>query len=148
MASFTPPRTWTTGPLAAADLNADVRDNEIWIKDALTTHGITSDTTPQALLSGHHGVSLSATGIAITSASDTSLAFTSEVYDDVLYHDNAVNTDRITAPVTGRFEFKGQASFAAHATGRRALWFEVDGSTAWVRVDATSFSGNSLGMSR
>ncbi len=138
MASWTAPRTWANGNLAAADMNVDIRDNFINVHDTLEIHGLTSDTVAQPLLSGHYGVSLHATGIAVTTGSDWSLDFTSEgdpqEWDDADYHDNAVNTARITVPITGRYDFTGFASVEGHATGYRKLWFEKEGSTAYMAV--------------
>ncbi len=146
MASWTAPRTWANGNLAAADMNVDIRDNLINVRDTLQIHGLTSDTVAQPLQSGHYGVSLHATGIAVTSGTDWSLDFTSEgdpqEWDDADFHDVAVNTARITAPVTGRYDFTGFASFEAHATAYRKLWFEKEGSTAYMAVEQRPESSN------
>jgi hypothetical protein len=136
--SWTTPKTWSAGSaLPAADLNTYVRDNTEYIKDSLETHGITSDATPQPLKSGGYGCSLKTSGtVNLGDASDVQVQFDDEEWDDAGFHSTVTNTARITIPTGGggRYLFNGHVSFAANSTGRRELWFEVNGADEYNRV--------------
>lgn len=58
---------------------------------------------------------------ALVNNTVTALAFTSEVWDTASMHDNASNTDRLVAPVAGKYLIVAQVGFAANATGYRAV---------------------------
>ena len=145
MASWTTPKTWGAGAVTAAEFNEQLRDNQTWLKDTLTTHGLTSDTTPKVLLSARYGVSLTAS-VSVNTGVDDSIDFTTEEWDDAAFHSNSVNTARITIPTggDGTYEVKGWGQFSDGGTGLRSIWFEVNGATSYsrVRVPATGGSTN------
>lgn len=134
--AYTTPRTWSAGSaIAAADLNTDVRDNVTELYDRLVAHGITS-TTPQPLKSGGYGVSVTRSAQSVPDASDISMAYDTEEWDDAGFHSTVTNTQRITIPTggDGRYEFTAQVDFASDDDGRRAVWIEKNGATEYNRV--------------
>jgi hypothetical protein len=146
MATWTTPKTWVAGSaLTAAELNEQVRDDLTWVKDALTVHGITSDTTPQAIKSDRYGVSMSGDDTA-ADATDAAISFgnSTEEYDDAGFHSENTNTSRITIPTggAGTYVFTAWVSFESNATGRREAWIEKNGATSYNRTRiATSGAG-------
>lgn len=134
--AWTSPLTWVAGSaITAAQLNAHVRDNESWLKDALTVHGITSDTTLQPLKGALYGVRVRRTANqTISDATDTLVLFPTasmtEDFDSHAFHDGATNTGRLTVPSggDGYYLIGGAILFAANATGHRQVWVEVNGS--------------------
>lgn len=50
---------------------------------------------------------------AISSATDTAIAFNGEVWDTDSYHDNVTNNSRLTLPVTGRYNICGTIAWEA-----------------------------------
>ncbi len=65
--------------------------------------------------------------LAILTATWTSLGFNTERHDTDTMHDTAVNNTRITATTAGLYAISGQANFANHATGNRALRIYLNG---------------------
>ena len=137
--AWTVPKTWTAGVVTAAEMNSEVRDNLTFIKDALTTHGITSDSVVQALLGARYGCSATITGYAIGDADDRTIQFSDSdlEWDDDTFHNDA-NKGRFTAPVTGTYECKAFIDFDPDGDGRREVWIEKNTTTEYNRVRVTS----------
>jgi len=128
------PRTWTSGAVSAADMN-ELRDSLQWLKDADTVHGITSDSTPQPLLSARYGVSVSISGDSFASGTDYAALFVNvDEWDDDDFHDTGVNPRRIVIPVDGNYVLDGWFEYEANATGNRQMWFEKNGATEYNHV--------------
>jgi hypothetical protein len=129
------PKTWASGAVSATEMNTEIRDRMDWLKAALTTHGITSDSAVQFLMSARKGVSATTSGQAVNDAVDRPIPFTAanEEWDDAAFHSDTNNT-RFYAPVTGTYDCKGQISYAADASGRREIWIEANGTDEWNRV--------------
>lgn len=66
-----------------------------------------------------------AANISVANATGTALTFNSERRDDGSLHSTSVNTDRLTAPVTGWYMLWGNVEFAVNATGFRTVSFRV-----------------------
>jgi hypothetical protein len=84
---------------------------------------------------------------SLSNDTTTVLTFTAEEIDTDGFHDNSTNTGRITIPTGkgGKYLFIGYASFAANATGSRAINFTKNGSStiaAPTRISANSESGS------
>jgi len=114
MASWTAPKTWSAAAqLTAAELDTHVRDNETWLKDALTTSGITSDSVISKIKSALYGVKASRTSNqSIADATDTSILFNAaDIFDSDAFHDTVTNNARLTVPTGGG----GYYLLSAHA---------------------------------
>lgn len=84
---------------------------------------------------------------SISDDTSTVLTFTAEEIDTDGFHDNATNTGRITIPSGkgGKYLFIGYASFAANASGSRAISFTKNGSSTIAsptRIFANTESGS------
>ena len=148
--AWTTPRTWSAGSaVTAASLNTDIRDNENWIKDALTAHGITSDTTPQPLKTGGYGVSVTVDSVNLGDASEVAIQFDTEEWDDASFHSNVTNNQRITIPTggDGRYLFNGWVSIESNSNNRREAWFEKNGATEYNRARIQAISGAATSFS-
>ena len=107
MASWTTPKTYGAGSaLTASELNTYQRDNQTWIKDALTTHGITSDSTVQHVKSDYAGVSAYRSS-SLTLPANT---WTLVPFSDYILADNAdmhtPGSGLFYAPTTAEYEVK------------------------------------------
>jgi hypothetical protein len=67
--------------------------------------------------------------ISISHSTVTALTFNSERFDTNSLHDTGSNTSRLTAPVTGVYMISGSVQFASNATGIRAAFIRLNGST-------------------
>lgn len=68
------------------------------------------------------------TSLSLSNAVITPVPFTTEVYDDVGIHDNAVNPERLTVPAGyTRAKLRGRATFASSAVGERTINFSKNG---------------------
>lgn len=72
----------------------------------------------------YHNISQS-----IPNATDTILAFNSEVYDTNTIHDPVTNNSRLTCKTAGKYLIIASVSFESNATGFRALLIWVNGAT-------------------
>lgn len=148
---WTTPRTWVAGSaVTAAELNTDVRDNTDYLYDTLTTHGLTSDTTPQPIKSGGYGVNLyTGTDINCADATDVAVGFDSEEWDDASFHSTSSNTSRVTIPTggDGRYLINVYTSFESNSSGRREVWFEKNAATEYSRVRLPAAQGAATSMS-
>lgn len=137
MASWSAPMTWVSGTNpTAAQFNAQIRDNETWLKDALTTHGITSDSTLGQVKAAVCGVHLGGSGTqSISNSSDTTLTWNTESYDTDAFHSTSSNTNRITIPagLGGYYLIAASVRFEAATGGDRRVWVEDDGGTILAR---------------
>lgn len=66
---------------------------------------------------------------SISTATPTALALNSERYDTDVIHDTSSNNSRLTCKTAGKYCMAGLAGFAAHATGWRAVYIRLNGST-------------------
>lgn len=66
---------------------------------------------------------------AIATSTVTAITWDTELYDTDAMHSTSSNTARLTAPVAGKYHISGTAQFAANATGFRAAWLRINGST-------------------
>jgi hypothetical protein len=72
---------------------------------------------------------------AITSSTETALAFNTEVYDTVangldVQHDTVTNNSRLTCRYAGKYHVTANCEFVANATGYRWLTLRVNGTAA------------------
>jgi len=79
---------------------------------------------------------------SINSGSDTAIQFDSERWDTDSMHDTVTNKTRITANTAGIYVITGHAMFAANATGIRAIYIRLNGST---RIAQQLMPSNSAG---
>lgn len=75
---------------------------------------------------------LTAASQAIVTATSTTLAFTSEIFDTDGYHDNATNTNRFTIPtgLGGKFLITANITYAGATAGRRLIYLNKNAVTA------------------
>lgn len=66
---------------------------------------------------------------SIVTATDTVLAFDTEVEDNDVMHDNVTNNDRITIKTAGRYQIILLLTFASNATGFRIGNIRLNGTT-------------------
>ena len=131
---WTAPKTWTSTTHTAAELNEQVRDNETWLKSALSTIGQTSDSTLGQIKSAAYGCVLIRTADQ-TIANDTDVAVTfptgsmTEELDSDGFHSGASNTARITIPSGGQgwYDIGACVAFDSDADGYRSVWAELNG---------------------
>jgi hypothetical protein len=130
--AWSAPKTWTAGAATSAEFNSELRDNLIWLKAALTTHGITSDSIVGALLGARYGASMTATSVAVADATDVAISFdaANEEWDDAAFH-NDVNKARFTIPADGTYALSAWVQYEADDQGFRAVWFEKNGTDAY-----------------
>ena len=146
--AWTVPKTFAGGSaLTAAELNTYLRDNTAWLKDALTTHGITSDSAVQPIKVAGYGCSLTIGSQNISSDVDTALLFDTEEWDDAAFHHPSIATWRITIPSAGRYLFNAWVRFDSNATGHRSTYFELNGVTEYNRIRIPAASGATTGIS-
>lgn len=62
----------------------------------------------------------------LTTATDTKIAFDTELSDDGGFHSNVTNNTRLTVPLAGWYDFGGEVEFAAHATGYRQVKVQLN----------------------
>jgi len=67
--------------------------------------------------------------ISVADSTTTDLTFNSERFDTDAYHSTGTNTERLTAPVAGKYLITGNVRFAANATGFRQAVLILNGST-------------------
>ena len=138
--AWTAPMTWVGGTNpTAAQLNTHIRDNETWLKDALSLHGITSDSTLNKFKQAKVGVHLGGSGSqSISDATDTTMTWDVESYDTDAFHSTSSDTARITIPagLDGLYIVGYCVRFDASATGDRRVWVEDDAGTILSRVTA------------
>jgi len=143
--SWTSTKTWTSGAVTAAEMNEQVSDNLDWVKDALTTHGITSDVTPGALITDMYGASITGSSVNVASGSDVRL--TSSGSAD-WSSGTSFGPTGITVSRAGLWLAIGQGQFASNGTGWRQVWFDVTGGTTYGKVSLASCgSGAMTGVS-
>lgn len=65
----------------------------------------------------------------LTTATATSITFTSEVVDSSGMHSTSSNTSRATAVYPGWYDWGAAVGWTANATGVRAAWWAVNGAT-------------------
>lgn len=72
---------------------------------------------------------------SITTGTNTALTFNTERYDTGGCHSTVSNTSRLTVPSGGGglYHIGGTITFAANATGDRALWIQLNGATRLVQ---------------
>lgn len=138
--SWSSPKTWAAGAVTATEMNTELRDNLAWLKAALTTHGITSDSTVGALLSARYGASMTKTSQSVADATDVAIQFdaANEEWDDAAFHNDTAKA-RFTIPADGTYALSAWAQFEANGTGRREVWFEKNGTDAYntIRLPTT-----------
>ena len=139
--AWTTPRVWTSGAVSAADMN-ETSDNLDWLKAALTTHGVTSDSVVGVLQTARYGVSAAVTSFAIPDATDKAVDFASaDEWDDDDFHDPASQNDRFFAPVTGTYVCTGWGKFDADSSGYRQGWVEKNDTTEYNKISVASAGG-------
>ena len=149
--AWTTPKTWTDTGVSASEFNEQIRDNETWVKAALTTIGQTSDSTLGQLRSAAYGCVLIRTATqSISDATDTTVTFPTgsmtEQLDSDGFHSGATNTGRITIPAGGDgwYLIGANVAFDVNATGNRSVWVELNGGagtgTAIINQNNASFA--------
>ena len=128
MASWTTPKTYSgnTG-LSASELNTYQRDDLTWLKDALATHGISSDSTIGTLLTARKGASLYVATWSVADTTDVAIQFADAdaSWDDANFHTD-LTPARAHIPVDGTYGIIGYLSFEGDPSGRREGWIEVN----------------------
>lgn len=66
---------------------------------------------------------------SIADATETTLAFNTEIFDTNTFHDNAVNNSRLTFATAGKYQIGVNADFAANGTGVRYICVKLNGTT-------------------
>ncbi len=150
MATWTSPITWVTGGVTASQFNQQIRDNETWLKGALTQLNVTSDSAKAKITPALVGAKVYKSALqTITSGVDTVLTFDSERFDSDGFHSTSVNTSRITIPagMDGYYLLGCDVAFAGNATGVRRVAILQNGATELVKVDlhVVSSAGVSVG---
>ena len=144
--AWTNPKTWFSGAITASEFNAQIRDNLAWLKAALATHGITSDTTRGPVLSARYGASALTTGASVSSDADVGIQFavSDEEWKDAAGMHNDVNPRSFYPQGDFTYHVLVWASFAANSNGSRAVWIERSDGTQYnlVRVPATGSATN------
>lgn len=84
---------------------------------------------------------------SLTSGSDTAIQFDSERWDTDSMHDTVTNNTRITIQTAGIYVVTGHAVFAANATGVRALYIRLNGSTRIAQQALSSASAGDTALS-
>lgn len=151
MTAWTTPRTWTSTTLAAADLNTDVRDNELHLKEILNVSGATSPSALNKLKSARCGVRCTNTADTTGATStDKTLLWDTDAFDTDGFHSTASNTHRITIPsgLDGDYLFSVQIEFEFNATGDRRVWIEDSAATMILGVNAKSTNGSASSLHR
>lgn len=144
--AWSSPATWVSAAIiTAASLNQEIRDNLLWVKAALTTSGITSDSALSKVKSARCGVSLDSSGDgSLATATDAAQGWDSENWDTDAFHSNVTANSRITIPtgLDGTYLFVANVGFEANGTGDRRVWIEDSGGTqrAAVSVRASTAS--------
>lgn len=153
--AWTAPKTWSSGTLSSAELNEQIRDNETWLKAALTAIGQTSDSTFGQLKSAAYGCILNRTAAqSISDSTDTAITFptgsVTEELDTDGMHSGSTNTARITVPAggSGVYLIGGNVRWETNATGARVLWAEYNGSAGTGTVIAESRIASSGGATQ
>lgn len=125
MATVPTPRTWTVGELlTAAKLNQDLRDGLNFLLAPPVAH--LRRTAAQSI----------PTGVA------TNVAWTTEITDTDIGHDNVTNNTRYTAKTAGWFDCNATVSWALNSTGIRNVYFFKNSSTSsWPTVTIPAGGG-------
>ncbi|HET7128938.1 MAG TPA: hypothetical protein VFJ93_07680 [Gaiellaceae bacterium] len=131
MATWTAPPTFTSTTLTAATLNQLIGSggNLDWLKNALSTIGITADSGLQSVESAMCGARVyNNANISVANNAWTALTFNSERWDlfdgaASTFHSTSSNTGRITIPsgLDGYYLIGGNVEFASNATNRRGI---------------------------
>jgi hypothetical protein len=112
-------------------MNTYQRDNLDWLKAALTTSGITSDSALSKLKGALYGVrAIRSTNQSISDSTDTSVQFSAtDAFDSDAFHDTSTNNQRITIPSGGGgyYLLGGGITFDASSAGIRTVYLEVNG---------------------
>lgn len=108
------PVTWVddTTP-GAADLNAQVRDNLLYLYER----------------TGRGARVYNNANITLSNGAVTALTFNSERFDTDSFHSTSVNPSRLTIPVTGLYLCGLHEQFATNGTGVRAVAIRLNGTT-------------------
>jgi hypothetical protein len=113
MTAWTAPITYVPGPppLTAAQLNANLRDNTLYLKEHVDA--LEADLTDRVLVSNSGS-------LAVTDGAWTNLTFNTEVFDTNAMHDPG-NPALLTCKRAGLYFVWGSAEFSASAVNERAL---------------------------
>lgn len=84
--------------------------------------------------------------IATANVTGKTLTFDSERWDNGSMHSVAVNTSRLTAPITGLYSIGASVQFQVAAGGYRQVWFVVNGATIVGLITATPNAAAALVM--
>ncbi len=77
----------------------------------------------------------------ISNNTSTQINFNTEKYDTDSMHDNSTNPSRITFNTAGKYLLTASVAFESNTTGRRAVWFRINGATA-IEQDEPDTNGN------
>jgi hypothetical protein len=105
--AWTTPRTWVVGEvLTAANMNTHLRDNVSWLGNPPTCRVYNS------------------AALATTSGTPLPLTYNSERWDTESMHSTVTNTERLLAPVAGKYRVGAAVRYASNATNQRELYIE------------------------
>lgn len=126
MTDFTTPKTMGAEPLVSSDWNTYVRDNELFLYEP-----------PRCRV-------YKAGDQTIATASDVSILFDSERYDNDTMHSTSSEEDRITFNTAGIYIVGGCVSFDSNTTGYRTLRIELNGTTQIANVQVRANDAGSV----
>ena len=123
MASWTTPKTYSGGSeLTASELNTYQRDNQTWLKDALTANGITSDTTHTR----YTGCMVTRDTLqALPASVTTQVIWTAEPWDSDGYF-TLGNAGWVTIPVGSDGDYEVAYTVTTTAGSRASSYLAVD----------------------
>jgi hypothetical protein len=150
MATWTSPITWTTGGVTSAQMNANIRDNETWLKGAFTQLNVTTDSAKAKITPALVGCrAYKAADQLIANATLQIIALDTERFDSDAFHDNVTNNTRFTIPASmgGYYMVGATALFAANATASRQVFIYVNSvATGTAIVGNTTLPGTSTAV--
>lgn len=124
--AWTSPRTWVASAvLTAAQLNVDVRDNELFLYTPPMCRAYQSSTTEN-----------------LATATTTAITFDSEDYDTDSMHSTVSNTDRVTATTAGKYVVTGGIVWAGTGTDGRKIYLYHNNTTI---IAGSIYAGTSSG---
>jgi hypothetical protein len=137
--------------VTSSQFNSQIRDNETWLKGALTQLNVTSDSAKAQITPALVGArAVRSASLSLTNATVTPVSMTAaDEFDSNAFHDPAVNSSRITIPASmgGYYLIGGWAAFDNNATGRRLLRLYVNGTTVIAGNQTAGVASDEVGIS-
>jgi hypothetical protein len=131
--TWTAPRTWATGVLAAAALNTDVRDDLNFLYEML--HGTNADKIPfaahdnNAWTAPQCHVRLATTWVMVNNVATAINFSAADIWDTDTIHDTLTNNTRLTPHTKGLYLCYASLAYPGNATGERYVSIRFNGGT-------------------